>query len=187
MAIGGISDVGQTAAQGVMARKGRKFSKSQQRRAQQFALMMSSTAHQRAVVDLKAAGLNPVLTAVGPKAFATPSGSIGGNPPQTITRGASNVPQFAKLSAELAILQSQKKIAKNMEEESFHRVFKTSGESALLEEQALQTRANRELTEMRMPAARAQMALDQSEFGERLRQWNRLVSSVLGRDATSAR
>lgn len=57
------------------ARRQREFEAAEAQKARDWSEMMSNTAHQREMADLKAAGLNPILSATGGQGAYTPGAS----------------------------------------------------------------------------------------------------------------
>lgn len=90
------SDLGDFVGWG-SARREREFNSAEAQKNRNWQEYMSNTAHQREVADLKAAGLNPILSAGGSGA-STPSGSSASSNAQsggsTLANGVSAAAQL---------------------------------------------------------------------------------------------
>lgn len=157
-----------------------------------FAKKVMQFAHQWEVDDLRAAGLNPILSATGGSpALASAAAPTG---PTAAAEGIGEVEgavgsarSLARVKAETQIAISQAKIAKSGEEQAFNAAGKAGSDWSIANDQAIQERNNTEASHLAMPGIRAQGALDKSKPGSALRILNRAIRSVTGRDTTGAR
>jgi hypothetical protein len=128
-----LAGIGAGALSLIGGERANRASAKQARYNRDFQERMSSTAHQRAVKDLRAAGLNPILSATKGGA-STPSGGQA-QQQDTVTPAVSSAMAAARLKAEIKQIKAQtgKTIAE--EAESHTRRYNNMETNRILQEQ----------------------------------------------------
>ena len=151
------------------ARRRNKLQRELAQKQMDFQERMSSTAHQREVEDLRAAGLNPILSATGGRGASSPGGAMA-QLQDEITPALSSALQVARTKADLTNIGAQTKLLKSQENqarastlESRARTGKTYIETDSLEEM--------------LKGLKIEGKIDQTKIGEITRYLNRIFGT----------
>lgn len=165
-------------------------SRKAQRRAIAFAREVLQNRYQYTMADMEKAGLNPMLAyqqgtsgAMG----SAPGASFPSGPSDMIGRGVSTAKQAMAMKDSLKIL-------KNQVQESWARAGREGAEWTKAEDEALlaremkdkvkaetkRTDVNRRLEETGMHSAKEMEKVDKTEWGEKLRQFQRIMDAFWG-------
>ncbi len=199
----GASDA--NAAREQAARDQMTFQQASVREQMDFQERMSNSAHQRQVADLRAAGLNPILSARYGGASSPSGASASGAMPQVeneLSGAVSSAQEGARLTSTLKSMKVQRKDTENAAElkrqkaltekqlgrQIYQNTAKAYEEVGLLQErtrgQNIQNQIadlNKQIITMKLPGFLTEMNIDKSKMGEwsrKIQRWNPMASSA---------